>query len=242
MRICLSIVSHGQADLVDALLRSVDEFVVSEEHEVLVVITENTTAQYKCTCKYPVDYTFNLRQKGFGANHNAAFERTTPDYFLVINPDITFKGEFCLDHLVSAMTVSNVDLTSPIITDKFGETVDYKRADLTLINLIKRRVFKQTERCFDWYAGMFLVFTGKSYLALEGFDPRFFLYVEDCDICVRAARLGYQIEDVVNVSVQHDSRRASSNLFSIYYFWHLSSLLKYWLKRESFKTFGNHDK
>ena len=61
MRICLSIVSHGQADLVIALLESLNKFVVCEEHEVLIVITENKTSQIKHSCKY---LTKNI-QKGF---------------------------------------------------------------------------------------------------------------------------------------------------------------------------------
>ncbi|MDC3002506.1 hypothetical protein OAZ20_00310 [Paracoccaceae bacterium] len=233
MRICLSIVSHGQADLVEGLLKSINQFVVSKEHEVLIVITENTTAKRNFNCIHPIEYTFNLQQKGFGANHNAAFERTDPDFFLVINPDIIFQSEFNLDDLVKKMLALKVDLTSPVIRSMMGKTVDYKRADLTLSNLIMRKLLKKTEKYFDWYAGMFLIFTGNCYRDLGGFDTRFFMYVEDCDICVRARTNGYVVDDVVDISVQHDERRASKNLFSMHFYWHVSSLLKYWLKRKS---------
>jgi N-acetylglucosaminyl-diphospho-decaprenol L-rhamnosyltransferase len=238
MRICLSIVSHGQDDLVILLLESLNEFVVCEEHEVQIVVTENTTSQIEHTCKFSTKNIFNLRQKGFGANHNAAFERYDPDFFLVVNPDIIFQSEFNLDHLVTRMLTSKVDLTSPVISDVMGKIVDYKRADLTLANLIGRKLLKKAEKYFDWYAGMFLIFTGNCYRDLEGFDTRFFMYVEDCDICVRARINGYVVDDVVDLSVQHDERRTSKNLFSKHFYWHASSLLKYWLKSKSLRIFS----
>lgn len=229
----MSIVSHGQANLVMALLRSLDEFVVCERHDVSIIITENTTSRVKHTCKYPTQHIYNLRRKGFGANHNSAFEKIDPDFFLVVNPDIIFQSEFNLDRLTEAMLSSEIDLTSPIITNAKGEAVDYKRADLTLASILRRKLFKENLQYFDWYAGMFLVFTGKCYRDLGGFDPRFFMYVEDCDICVRATSIGYKINDVVDMSVRHDARRASKRIGSIYFYWHVSSLFKYWLKRIS---------
>ena len=234
MKICMSIVSHSQPKLVEALLSSVDNYVLCERHEVLVAITENTRVSSEYNCLYPLDYTLNLQRKGFGANHNAAFERSDPDYFLIVNPDIIFTEEFNLDELVDVMQELNVDITSPVVTDQRGEIVDYKRADLTPINIIKRKLLKYSEQCCDWYAGMFLVVNGKTYRSLGGFDPRFFMYVEDCDLCIRAAEKGYKLADVVTTPVQHDARRASSKFLSLHFYWHLSSLFKYWLKRTIF--------
>lgn len=237
MKICLSIVSHGQANLVTSLLDSLDEFVVCERHDVTIIITENTTSRIKHTCKYPTQHLYNLRRKGFGANHNSAFEKIDPDFFLVINPDIIFQSEFNLDRLIDAMISLGIDLTSPIITNTRGELADYKHADLTLINILKRNLLKANEQYFDWYAGMFLIFTGNCYRDLGGFDPRFFMYVEDCDICVRAKLKGYEIYDVVDMSVRHDARRASNRIGSKHFYWHVSSLCRYWLKRTSTRIF-----
>jgi N-acetylglucosaminyl-diphospho-decaprenol L-rhamnosyltransferase len=232
MQICLSIVSHGQVDLVNRLLESLNKFVVCEEHEVLIVITENIPTREAYTCKFPIKKIFNLHQKGFGANHNAAFEGADPDFFLVINPDIIFHRVFNLDQLINRMLALKVDLTAPVVKDLMGKTVDYKRADLTLVNLIMRKLFNKNEKYFEWYAGMFLVFNGICYRGVGGFDTRFFMYVEDCDICIRARSNGYVVDDVVDMSVQHDERRASKKLFSIHRYWHVSSLLKYWIKNK----------
>lgn len=235
MHVCISIVSHSQSNLVNVLLSSLDEHVFSEQHMISVIVTENTTAENSYSCKYPTKTLQNLRRKGFGSNHNAAFENSSPDIFLIVNPDIVFTERFDLDELVSAMTNGSVDVTSPVIVDDSQKIADYKRADLTISNLAKRKFFRKSDDRFDWYAGMFLIITGKAFRSLNGFDPLFFMYVEDCDLCMRATKNGYTVADTVGFSVRHDARRASRK-FSIHLYWHCSSLIKYWYKGVLAKT------
>jgi len=173
----------------------------------------------------------NLSRKGFGANHNSAFEYLDPDFFLIVNPDIEFTEPFNLDVLIKEMEASKIDITSPIILDKDGSLEDYKRSDLTVKNLLKRKVLKITDTKFDWYAGMFLIVNGRIFRKLGGFDTRFFMYVEDCDFCNRALQIGCKLEDVTVTFVKHDARRESRKIFSKHLFWHIQSLLKYWLKK-----------
>ena len=92
-------------------------------------------------------------------------------------------------------------------------------------------VLKIADTKFDWYAGMFLIVNGRNFRKLGGFDTRFFMYVEDCDFCNRALRIGCKLEDVTVISVKHDARRRSRKIFSKHLFWHLQSLIKYWLKK-----------
>ena len=70
-----------------------------------------------------------------------------------------------------------------------------------------------------------------TFRTLGGFDTRFFMYVEDCDFCIRALQIGCKLEDVTTISVKHDARRKSRKIFSKYAYWHMQSLLKYWLKK-----------
>jgi len=230
MHIGISIVSHAQSALVKTLLASLDEHVYSREHKVSLIITENTLARDEFNCKFPLLYKQNLHCKGFGANHNSAFEYLDPDIFLILNPDIEFIEDFDLDLLVNIINASQVGVTSPIILDKNGVLEDYKRSDLTLKNLFKRKFLKYPDSKFDWYAGMFLIVTRPVFRSLGGFDPRFFMYVEDCDFCMRAAQNGYIVADTTNISVKHDARRNSQKLFSKHAYWHVQSLLKYWMK------------
>lgn len=228
MRILISIVSHNQQTLCGSLLRSIDSFVQSNNHEVIVALTENTQIENNIKSERFKTYNIkNLRHKGFGANHNAVFERFESDFFFIVNPDIILDKIFDLDLMVELLIKQELDISSPQIVSISGGVEDYKRADLTFINLIKRKFFKKNLEKFDWLGGMFLVLNSTSYRKLQGFDTDFFMYVEDCDLSMRARNAGMKIGDLDGFSVVHDARRASTKSFR-HFRWHITSLLRYW--------------
>ena len=100
-RVIISIVSHGQESLVQKLIQSMDLYLVSAKHDIQVCVLENYGKQTKISSQmFETSYFFNLRPHGFGANHNFVFQATYSDYFLVLNPDITFHETFDLDQLI----------------------------------------------------------------------------------------------------------------------------------------------
>ena len=232
MKLIFSIVSHGQKKLVDRLLHSLDQYVYCHNHKLKIIITENTgdVVEYKSQ-KFNLVCVRNLRPKGFGENHNSAFEREDCDYFFVINPDIRFHKTFDLDEIILAMLDESLDIASPKILNTEGQVEDYKRADLTIQNLIKRKLRMVEIEKFDWLAGMFLISKSKSFRRLSGFDTNFFMYVEDCDLCMRARKQAMSVSSLEKYSVIHDARRASR--YNVTHLrWHISSLLRYWLYKK----------
>lgn len=228
MKIVISIVSHNQQELCQRLLRSIDAFLKSKIHNVEIILTENTLTENSAWSKFfEIRRINNLRHKGFGTNHNHAFETFESDIFLIVNPDITLTKRFDLDLMVEQIINGKIDISSPEIVGPGGTIEDYKRADLTFTNLLRRRLFKYNAGKFDWLAGMFLVVDSHSFRKLQGFDTDFFMYVEDCDLSMRARRAGMKIADLHGFSVVHDARRASSKSFK-HLKWHITSLLRYW--------------
>lgn len=226
MRILVSIVSHNQQDLVKSSLSSFDRFATSKLHEVVFVVTENTPAINNASSKnFKVIKINNLRQKGFGENHNVTFERVKSDFFIIANPDIVLTKNFDFDLLIDAFEKYHIDIGSPIVFNTFGEVEDFKRSDLKISNILKRKVFKMKER-FDWLAGMFLIVRSESFFKLNGFDTDFFMYVEDCDLSMRARKLGMKLSELVDFSVVHNARRTSRKNLK-YFKWHLTSLIRY---------------
>ena len=45
----------------------------------------------------------------------------------------------------------------------------------------------------DWLAGAFMLLRTELYERSGGFDPRFFMYGEDSEWCMRLRRMGYRI-------------------------------------------------
>ena len=228
MKLLISIVSHNQQDLCERLLQSIDKFLHRKNHNVEIVLTENTLTENSAWLEiFEIKRINNLRQKGFGANHNHAFESFESDVFLIVNPDIILTKKFDLDLMVERIFQQEIDISSPQIVGVAGAIEDYKRADLTFMNLIRRKLFKHEVEKFDWLAGMFLVVKSTSFRKLKGFDTDFFMYVEDCDLSMRAQKAGMKIEDLHEFSVVHDARRASLKSFK-HVKWHVTSLLRYW--------------
>ena len=221
--------SHNQQELCSRLLRSIDTFLVSNKHEVLIVLTENTLTENDVKSeRFPKININNLRHRGFGANHNNVFERFKSDVFFIVNPDIILNKPLDLDLMVESIINGRIDIASPQIVGGTGAIEDYKRADLTFTNLLKRKLFKHDLEKFDWLAGMFLVVKSTSFRKLQGFDTDFFMYVEDCDLSMRAQKAGMLLADLKDFSVIHDARRASRKSLK-HLKWHITSLLKYWL-------------
>ena len=79
----------------------------------------------------------------------------------------------------------------------------------------------------DWVAGMFVVFRKNVFLSLGGFDDRrFFMYLEDVDICRRINEAGFNVLLNPKVSVVHMAQRAShKNLKHMR--WHVVSAFRY---------------
>ena len=66
------------------------------------------------------------------------------------------------------------------------------------------------------------------------FDPRYFLYFEDVDLCLRVWRAGRRVVFRPDLICQHEHRRGSRDVFSTHGRHHLVSLLRFMLKHGGF--------
>ena len=228
--IIFSIVSHGNHKLINDLIKTLDQYVIADKVRVKIVITENKAEFWSCTSdKFDVCFRYNLREKGFGANHNVVFENFESDYFFVINPDIQFIETINLDDLVQSLKINGTDIAAPNVVGVSGKSEDHLRVNITLLNLIKRKMKLRDDMDQKlWFAGMFMIFKSSIFRQLGGFDTRFFMYVEDCDICMRAHQTELSLQLIKDVRVMHKAQRASRRSF-MHAYWHIKSILRYLL-------------
>lgn len=233
MKILFSVVSHNQQCLVQKLIDSMATYLITDGHDLIFVVTENVLSEIRLNSdKFNLNFHINLRKNGFGSNHNRVFESHSSDYFFIINPDIELKEKVKLDDIIEKMENKKIHIASPRILNQDDCLEDYKRADLTLKNLIKRKVFRIPDQEFHWFAGMFLIVKSESFRTLNGFDTKFYMYVEDCDLCNRARASKLNINDLNEFSVTHKARRASRKSIK-HMVWHVTSLFKYWASKIS---------
>ena len=89
--VTVSIVSHGHGAMVLPLLHDISVHCGSR---INVIVTLNIPESFTVRdddFPFPVRILRNDLPKGFGANHNAAFNESKSDYFCILNPDIRIE-------------------------------------------------------------------------------------------------------------------------------------------------------
>jgi GT2 family glycosyltransferase len=213
--ITLSVVSHAQNWLVNALLTDLAQL---REHELAIVVTQNAPDRDALTAPPGAEIIVNERPKGFGANHNAAFQRCRTPFFCVANPDVRLNMD-PFPALLSALEAqAKAGVAGPQVCDPDGHTEDSARRFPTVLRLLRKLLLgargpdypaEGGPAAVDWVAGMFMLFRTEAFRAAGGFDERFFLYYEDVDICRRLGLLGFGALYVPEATVIHDARRES---------------------------------
>lgn len=206
------------------------------------------------TCSKPLKYTFNGKNLGFGRAHNQNLlslpQAQSHGYFLVLNPDVYFDGKLISELLIRMQQDPEIGLCIPQICHPSGKMQLINRrvprpTDL-LVNFLsckfKTELFK-TES-YNWYqlkdveknktflcptiSGCFMFFRADAFVENNGFDERYFLYLEDTDL---SRRISEQYRTVVFsdlTAYHHWSRGAYRNLTLFFIF--LQSMVLYFNK------------
>ena len=244
MQIVSSIVlyHHTHSDIEPTLAS-----LLSEETVEKIVLVDNGGAEWAAHLNHPrVDYIRAKYNCGFGAGHNIAIKKyfKKSDYFLICNPDIRFQ-EGSVSALYQVAKQNKYKFVSPSIVYSDGSKQFSCRLLPTPINLFVRRfvpgLAKTLDRKYELrnadfsknftvpsVSGCFMFMESDLLARLEGFDDRYFMYMEDIDLCRRA--LNYT--DIVyysDVTITHLFKKGSYK--SKYLLWqHVLSSIKYFNK------------
>lgn len=225
--VTLSVISHEQHSLVDALIADLAGCEAPELAR--VILTQNlpeTPPSTKGRRSPPVEVVRNRTPMGFGMNHNAAFRKCDTEYFAVVNPDIALMGN-PFPVLANALR-AGAGVAAPAVLEPDGRIADTARELITPLELIRRRLPTysppQTPR---WFAGMFLLFRSDAFAEVGGFDEGFFMYCEDFDICARLRLAGWPLAFMPQVQVVHAAQQLSHRSLR-HFSWHISSLARMW--------------
>lgn len=232
--VSISVVSHGQAHLVQALLKDLDRL-PNSDFEMLVTLNLPEDESVYRGYSFPLLVIANSEKKGFGANHNAAFQQARGKFFAVVNPDIRLES-LDLRVLTSPFEMEKVAAVAPLVLSESGNIEDSARRFPTFMKLCRRVLLRQRQSDYvpgqvpqdvDWVAGMFVLFRSDVYQSIGGFDDRrFYMYMEDVDICRRLRSSGWRVILNPHVSVCHMAQRASRRNWQ-HMRWHVVSAFRY---------------
>ena len=231
----VSIISHGNLADIEMLLKDIEKYV---KKNIKIIITLNIYENNSLIDNFPtlnINIIQNESPKGFAENHNQAFNHSDSTFFAVINPDIRLNNKDPFENLLAFLSSNNNSgIVTPIILNKEGLKEDFLRSNLTPLSLVKKYIFRKSRIIksinkddFFWIGGMFMVFKSKTYKEINGFDTRFFLYCEDCDLCIRLFLKNYTLDVSSNTYVIHNAHRGSHKSIK-YFIYHIKSLFKLW--------------
>lgn len=182
--ISISVVSHGQMELIEDLMRDIQSHCASVSIE--LILTLNTSETFNVDLNgfsYPVQVIKNVAPKGFGANHNQAFKLAQGGYFCIVNPDIRLdKNPF--PALKACLEDATVGVVAPLVVGPDGDLEDSARRFPTPRKILLKALGKgkmpdytvaSTTVYPDWVGGMFMLFSRDVFQQFGGFDEGYFL-------------------------------------------------------------------
>lgn len=182
---------------------------------------------------------------GFGKANNVALMESKAEFHAFVNPDIVFL-EDSLTQLVAYLRANQeVGMVIPRMIGEDGELLKVYRRDPTLLDALNRTVLGNKLRTREYFhtmqdmdytkpfdlpfgQGSFLVGRTELLKELGGFDERYFMYLEDADLCRRLNKVSV-LRYVPFTTVQHTWERSShknAKLFSE----HIRSYARYFAR------------
>jgi GT2 family glycosyltransferase len=234
--------NHNHAQLEDTLSSLLSESCVEK-----IVLVDNGGSEWAATLNNPrISYIFAGQNKGFGCGHNLAMKHYLDncDYFLICNPDISFS-QGALERLYHYARDGKHRFVSPRINYSDGRFQYSCRLLPTPANLFLRRFMPKWGTKLDItyevqladytksfsvpsVSGCFMLMDSQLLKQLNGFDERFFMYLEDVDLCRRALSLTDILfyPDATIIHVFGKDSYKSLNLL----FYHMKSVISYFNK------------
>ena len=230
---------------IKVLQKTIDSFLNIKLEKKLFLIDNSSSNSLKKVKNSPeIEYIFVGKNIGFGKAHNLVLNQLNSDFHLILNPDIEFKP-LVLSNLIEVLNDSiNVSFITPKVVYPNNDYQHICRKHPSFFDLINRKlkisknqILKNEyqncdlEKSFypEFIHGCFMLFKTDDFKKLKGFDERYFLYMEDADICRKIEKSGKKILYYPNETIIHHHQKGSSKSIKLFFI-HLNSAFKYFLK------------
>jgi GT2 family glycosyltransferase len=172
---------------------------------------------------------------GFGRANNLGFQSALGRYIVLLNSD-AFLSEGSLERSVAHMDADpRAGLGGARLTGRDGSWQPSARMFPTIFNDLiglsglaarfpQSRLFGRPDRTWanqgeaaevDWVPGAYSIIRAETLAAVGPFDPRFFLYYEEVDLCKRIKQKGCSIWYWPDISVVHIGGESSRQIRSL---------------------------
>jgi GT2 family glycosyltransferase len=221
MKLSITFVLYNSRDVIAAALDSVYASKVNFDYEVLIVdnqspddsvefIMQNYLNRPEIAAKTKL--ILNSSNAGYGRGHNLALQQAKGEYLLVLNTDVKLEPDNL--QIMTEFMESRPDVgvaTCKLLKENGQLDLAARRNEPDLVKSFFRLFGLQ--RLFPkWFGGYnmlgsdpeqageigscvgaYMFMSRKAYLATGGFDPRYFMYGEDLDLCRAVREAGFKV-------------------------------------------------
>lgn len=233
MILSIIIVNYRSWDCLVACLDCLVEESEGQPWEIIVVDNHSADGRLEGFIgRFPsVNFIENPWNGGFAYGCNRGAALATGKILLFLNPDViaesgsiaklieTKRGNSAIT-VLSARQVDDQGRTRKAF-DIFPDKLSWFRTVKFLLRTLKPRRYPDPKRPFsglldcDWVSGSVLMMGREDFDRLGGWREDYWMYVEDCDLCLRARRQGMRVACSGDVRMIHHHGGASRQNFSI---------------------------
>lgn len=212
-----------------------------ENYEVIVINNgaANQALFSELVTRYGLRCRENKHNIGFGAANNQAAKIARGHIIGFLNPDTEWQAESLAKIRTHFSSEAKLGILGMRLIDERGADEQWSAGkEPTLIRIILQNLLPSawggrptSVREPDWVSGGGLFVRADLFRSIGGFDPRFFLYFEDVDLCRTVRQRGYRVRRSSLSLVHHGgkSRPSAREQKRLYY----SSQQKYFDKNRS---------
>lgn len=241
-KLSMCIVTYNSENKIGAAVSSIKEFTKNIDYKLFVFDngSSDNTKNTVLTADPDANFIENNANLGFGKANNLVIPHINSEYHAIINPDIRIENDV-LSEICNYMDKHpDVVMATPKILFPDKSEQHLPKLKPKFIYLLARRTpfFKKkaieytmedrviTEPTeIDQCSGCFAVIRSDIFKKLNGFDERFFMYMEDADLTLRAKNYG-KVIFLPQFHVVHEWERSSSKSLK-YLMIHISSMFKF---------------
>lgn len=225
MKLVIGIVNYNCIEHTLRLIDSIKKNPPSCEYQIVILDNASKDRSKEFLRRLEdIKVIFKTENLGFGKGCNDIAWRTESEYILFLNPDVILTKN-ALDNLIKFMDNNKECAISGGKLLNLDGTIQYScRRFPTLINVFFGRENLLTRFLpgnrftrnymyidmdynknneVDWLRGAVFMVRRSVFERLKGFDERFFLFLEDTDLCLRARKEGYKVFFVSDAVFYH---------------------------------------
>jgi GT2 family glycosyltransferase len=147
---------------------------------------------------------------GFSVGNNIGVSYTNSDYIVFLNPDTKVDPD-CLTYMMSSLECdSSIGVAQPKLIQMTNNLIDSTGGFIDKYGFVYSRGLNEQDygqydkdRLIFYAKGAALAIRRDLWNKLGGFDPIFFTYYEETDLCWRAQEHGYKVAYIPEAIVYH---------------------------------------